>query len=207
MTTKPRKTTTTGDTGPWQGLSTAARRFAERMARLREDAIDDLRHVTDLDIARYIRSTGLTSLPDGHKASMMSDGRGGGELTSVESNAERLAFPGTEGVPEIPADRTLAAMLEFFVALKDAEVAADRIVRRMNEIERLRNIREYRTGGRCACCDRDVPGIESDRLRDLYCSACWMAYVRAGRPDNRRAFEDDRRNFLDGNNETAGQTA
>lgn len=193
----------------WAGLSDRERRFAEKQARRRDDAISDLRRVTDTTIALYVRRSRFTALPDGHKTRTLTDGlpHGDSGYTAVEAAADRLAFPGTEGVPDTCADPALLAIGGLFAALREAEDAADRAVQRLNELGRLATIREFKTGGPCSCCHRDVAGTEEDRLRSGYCAACWMAYVRDGQPDNRIGFEERRRNFLDGNNETAGQTA
>lgn len=45
--------------------------------------------------------------------------------------------------------------------------------------------------GSCAACSRDVACTPADRLKAGYCSACYMAWARAGRPD-RLEFARDR---------------
>jgi hypothetical protein len=45
--------------------------------------------------------------------------------------------------------------------------------------------------GVCAACGRDVAGTDIDRLRAGFCSACYQAWLRAGRPDRPR-FEKAR---------------
>lgn len=49
-----------------------------------------------------------------------------------------------------------------------------------------------KSGGTCQACLRWVEMTPSDRIRSGYCPACFMAFVRAGRPD-RYAFELSRR--------------
>lgn len=50
--------------------------------------------------------------------------------------------------------------------------------------------------GVCRACDRTVPGVEGDRLRDGYCNACRMAWQRRCQavdgPVDREAFEAER---------------
>ena len=47
----------------------------------------------------------------------------------------------------------------------------------------------------CAACGREVAATKVDRIRSGYCAACYMAWLRDGRP-YRFAFEVSRRNSL-----------
>lgn len=59
--------------------------------------------------------------------------------------------------------------------------------------------------GQCQACERDVTGSAIDRLRSGYCGACYMAWLRQGRPD-RAQFAKSRRKVQrpdDGNGDAA----
>lgn len=170
-------------------LSHREHRKADRAAQQREDAIAALRQVTDADIARLIRRNRLSALPDGHKTRTLSDGQPSGTNTSttVEAAAEALLDPA-----HLPDDTTRSHIDAFFAALAETEKAANRVMQHLNVIRRLATIREYKSGGMCRCCGRDVPGTETDRLRSLYCHACHRAWLRAGRPDNHGMFVKSR---------------
>lgn len=64
---------------------------------------------------------------------------------------------------------------------------------RLNELDEVSGRRAKESSvGSCQACDRPVAGTEADRLRAGYCSACFTAWCRAGRPD-RLSWERDRR--------------
>lgn len=95
--------------------------------------------------------------------------------------------------------------------LREINSVTAEILGHLRRIARLKDIvvnrkdqRVYATGGDCKCCFRYVSGSRDDRLRALYCQACYTAWVRYRTAANERGdeavhhrFETTRRAQLD----------
>lgn len=148
-----------------------------------------------------------------------SDGVGrGGTQTATERAALRLAAPSEEEVaakiakggeaevkpdtwterePDPVADalRELTNMAEHAqLYLRDAKQCRDYVV----SVEQRRRGHES-SADTCSLCEVVVTGVDEDRLKNLYCPACYKAWQRADYPHEhaeRRKFEDERRKWL-----------
>lgn len=139
--------------------------------------------------------------------------RRGSTQTSTERAALRLASPSDEEAqakeqevkpdtwqerePDPVADalRELVSMAEhaqFY--MRDAKQCRDYVV----SVEaRIRG--KQSSADTCALCEEVVTGVGEDRLKNLYCPACYKAWQRADYPHEhreRRRFEDERRKWL-----------
>lgn len=176
-----------------------SRNRVKTAAHHRDRTIEILTALTDKQLTEWERRGQYANLPDGHKQRTLSDGMpiGISPYVGVEGSVDRLAFPGTDGVPLATPDLTGRSIGDLFAAIDNAYQAASRCENAVNDIRRHSNTpRQSVTAGPCQCCHRDVAGTEIDRLRAGYCMACHRAWLRAERPDRHR-FELDRRADLD----------
>jgi hypothetical protein len=116
----------------------------------------------------------------------------------------------------IPDPRGLA-LAELDSALRDMARLGDRVWRLVETLCARPSERLGRAGeGECSVCEDYEPGNERHRLRSGYCTNCYMAWTRAGRPgyldpapprsgapDARKAWERRRRAELDAREEGA----
>lgn len=109
--------------------------------------------------------------------------RGGSTSTHPERHALRLEDDPTE------------AVIDFYEGLM-AALKGLRIARKKGEYLTLVSPRPDRTAGSigagvCLICSYDCPGTRDDRLKAGLCPNHYQAWVRAGRPDNKRAVLKD----------------
>ena len=80
---------------------------------------------------------------------------------------------------------------DVFAGLAEVASLAAQVDRKATNVltvgDRARG-RQTSLQGDCGACSRPVAGVETDRLRSGYCSACYSWWCRAGRPD-RPGFE------------------
>lgn len=134
----------------------------------------------------------------------------------VDADAWPSSTTGNEGHSGEAADPVFAALL---VALEPArrDAIADhlreidsvtgeirghvkRVARLKDIIVNRRDPRTYDTGGNCKACGRYVSGSATDRLRAMYCSACYRAWLRWREQHDdpvHHLFEKARRRQLD----------
>lgn len=133
--------------------------------------------------------------------------------TATERAALRLASPseeeaaerGLEVRPDTWEEREPDPVAD---ALRELTTNADAAQTYMHDARQCRDFVisvEARIRGKqssantCSLCDVVVTGVGEDRLRSLYCPACFSAWRRAGYPHEhaeRRKFEGERQKFL-----------
>lgn len=173
---------------------------AEHALRHRARILELLTTLDDRTIEDIARRGSYTVTPDGWPARTMSDGTapGNSPYVGVESMVERRAFAGVDGVPRVAPDPTGDALRQLFdtlAAMAKLAETADTKLAYVRHVASTAEGRQSSTAGACQCCTRDVAGTPVDRLRNGYCSACNMAWVRDGRPE-RAPWEQRRRMAL-----------
>lgn len=149
-----------------------------------------LQGLTDDRLAEFFRRCEETSAIDGYGRGQSDTGRV--STGEVSSSTESAALALIEGTPL--ADAQFEALTTLCVHLR---TITDEIRGATANINFLADITKR---GResaltdCGACGRPVAGTEKDRIRHGYCSACNIAWERAGRPD-RPAFEAERPKF------------
>lgn len=118
---------------------------------------------------------------DGWPASLGGDGRGGAELTSVESAAETLAFGLGAQRDEVleDAEQAWGYLQDAVQALGALQSRLALASRRASPLSRA----EAGGAGTCLACGTDVSGAAEDRLKRGLGPCCYSAWVRAGRPE------------------------
>lgn len=167
-------------------LFTTLRAFATPTGKPPTSRLDDLEHRL---LRALIRDRTGTNTIDGYSANTSSDGRGGSELTSVESAANRTTFGKVE-LDKIH-EHTFHAVTFLYEAAGNLGALAHRLDA-IDELSAPTPKADTAGTGYCQACGTHCSGAGDDRLRSGYCNPCRMAWDRAGRPD-RASFERERR--------------
>jgi len=127
---------------------------------------------------------------------------------SAAAALDVLGFPGGLPLPDVRREPVAAARAAVGLArrlcaqpsgepswLRDVERYAVRADRRLVSLTARPSLRVPSVSGPCGCCEREVSGSPADRMRSGYCTACWWAWRREGRPE-RFGFEVRRRSWL-----------
>lgn len=167
-------------------LFTTLRAFATPTGKPPTSRLDDLEHRL---VAALTRDRTGTNTIDGYAANTGGDGRGGNELTSVESGANRTVF----GKPEIDKihEHTFHAVTFLFEAAGNLGALSHRLDL-IDDLSSPTPAHETAGTGYCQACGRHCSGSGEDRLRSGYCPADFKAWCRDGRTD-RATFERGRR--------------
>lgn len=185
-----RKTSTSAakpEEQPWQPTvkpTAAARKLMERRDRAKA-ILDRLDDKCCTELGRRARGAPR----DGYPSSTRGEGVSNSEVSRPTEATALVAIESTI------ADPVGDAIAEVFATMGEIASLAKILDDQRGYIMATGNDRRGRISalGSCAACTRDVACTPTDRLVAGYCSACYKAWARAGRPE-RREFELDRYN-------------
>jgi hypothetical protein len=136
-------------------------------------------------LAHLVRAAAETSEVDGYPPSSAGDGSGR-RGPADSSSTERAALSALSELPR--ADPLMETLISIFASLEAMGDHARLIEKRVPVVvfanSRLKG--RVSTISQCQACHRDVACTVADRLRAGYCSSCYMAWTRQGRPDRVR---------------------
>jgi hypothetical protein len=156
--------------------------------------LETLEHLTEPKLHELDGKARYGVRPDGYPTATIPDGP---RSTEPTSSVERAALQRAEH--HQPADTVGDAIRDIFRHIRhmsDLAVSTTRELQYVDHVGHKAAGRISSLAGACQACYREIAGGTADPMRSGYCSACYAAWVRAGRPE-RPAWERARRQWLE----------